>query len=320
MSRTRLSEETLDQLKPGATRFSYDRHGVKPGIVHLGPGAFHRAHQAAYTDSLIEETGGDWGIIEVSIHSAGVRDRLDHQNNLYTLCSLGPETGFHVVGCISDTLVAPESPMTVIDRISLPNIRAVTLTITEKGYCLTSEGQLDFALPGVQQDLAHPTQPVAAIGFLVAGLRARRDDGLGGIPIISCDNLTANGRQLQRAVLDFAGEIDTALAHWIEQEVPFPCTMVDSITPKTEESTIALVEEHTGLYDATPIQREPFKQWIIEQLDGCQLPPWQEVGVEISRDVDGWELTKHRILNGLHSSATFIGLSLGLALPRQARS
>ena len=244
---TRLSEESLHLLHPSTSRYRYDRGSLQAGIVHLGPGAFHRAHQASYTDSLIEKTGGDWGIIEVSIHSAGTRDRLAHQNNLYTLCSLGRETEFHVVGCIREVLVAPESPMTVVERLAEPQIRAVTLTITEKGYCLNADGTLDFDLPAIQRDLRNPAQPSTAIGYIAEGLRRRMDEGSGGLPVISCDNLAENSQQLRRGVLDFANAVDPALARWIQNEVHFPCTMVDSITPKTEEVTIELVKEKNWL-------------------------------------------------------------------------
>lgn len=308
----RLNEGTLSKLSREASRFAYDRDKINAGIVHFGPGAFHRAHQAVYTDTLLNSMGGDLGICAVSVNNSTVRDILSAQDNLYTFCILGEQVECRIIGSILKTIVASEDPALVIQTLVQREIRAVTLTITEKGYCLAPDGTLDFAHPKIAEDIKNPSHPKSAIGLLAAGLSARKKSGLQAIPIISCDNLTSNGLQLRQALLDFSAATDPDLSKWIEDCMRFPCTMVDSITPATDQAIIDLVGSHTNLVDFAPVQREPFTQWIIEDIDDCALPPWHLAGADIRKDVSGYELAKHRIVNGLHTSATFLGLLRGL--------
>ena len=229
----RLNAASYPAALPGVAQPGYDREKVQVGIVHFGPGAFHRAHQAAYVDSLLE-TDPRWGICAVSLKSPGVRDALAPQDGLYVLAQLDHQTSFRVIGSILEVLVAPEDPPAVFARLSAPMTRLVTLTVTEKGYCLTGDGQLDLAHPDIAHDLAHPREPVSVIGYLVEGLRLRRLAGLTPYVVAACDNLADNGWRLKAATVAFARTFYPDLAAWIEAEGCFPRTMVDSITqPRT---------------------------------------------------------------------------------------
>ena len=300
------------------TPLRYDPDSIGVSIVHLGPGAFHRAHQAVYTDDLIAKTGGDYGICAISLRSAGLRDALAAQGHIYTLALLDREVSYQDIGAIRESLVAPEDPAAAVARLSDPTIRTVTLTVTEKGYTLGPDGRLDEDHPDIIHDLANPESPRSAVGLIVAGLGARKAAGAGGLDILSCDNLPDNGAKLRGAVLDFAALRDAALADWIEARCTFPSTMVDSITPATDAPLRARVRAATGRDDRWPIQREAFTQWVIEDTPGADLPPWHLVGAELSPDVAAHERAKLRVLNGLHTTLTCFGLLLGLDSVEQA--
>ncbi|WOH35737.1 mannitol dehydrogenase family protein [Thalassotalea fonticola] len=313
-----LSEQNIALTADDVYHCGYDREPVNIGIVHFGPGAFHRAHQAVYTNELLLNGETDWGICEVSINSPSVRDALLPQDNLYTLAILDHSKSYQIIGAIKEILVAPEDPALVIERLCQPQIKVVTLTITEKGYCLTAQGGLDFANAGIVHDLENPTQPQTAIGFLVAGLLARYNKGMAPFVAISCDNVSDNGTRLKTAVIEFARTLDGNFAQWLTNEVKFPCTMVDSITPATNEMICASVAQQTGFKDNWPIQREQFSQWVIEDIPGVELPPWSTVGAILTTNVSGYELTKLRVLNCLHSTLAFIGSFTGLETVEQA--
>lgn len=289
---------------------TYDRNSVSIGIVHFGPGAFHRAHQACYIDDVLH-TDPRWGICEVSLHSTGVRDALVPQDGLYTIAILDEQSSFRVIGSVKEVLVAPESPSAVLERMVNPATRIVTATITEKGYCLDKSGGLDFSNPDIAHDLQNPATPRTFVGFLARALRMRHDLGHEPFNVISCDNLADNGHRVRRAVLDYVRASDPTLAAWIEEQVPFPCTMVDSITPATDDALRARVKEALGVEDLWPIQRELFCQWIIEdKLRGLQ-PDWASVDVTVTDDVAGFERAKLRLLNGAHSTLAYTGSLAG---------
>ncbi len=315
---TDISEINRTLSTKNYCHIGYDRTLVDLGIIHFGPGAFHRAHQAVYTNNLLVNGSTEWGICEVAINSATVRDKLLEQDNLYTLAILDREISYQVIGAIKEILVAPEDPKLVIERLALPAIKAVTLTVTEKGYCLTPEDGLDFQHKAIVHDLQNVDKPRSVIGFLSAGLKKRYKQGLAPFVVISCDNVSENGKRLKRAVVDFAMADDPVFALWLEKEVFFPCTMVDSITPATDEELCRRVEKCTGLKDNWPIQRESFSQWIIEDLPNMSLPPWASVGAIVTKDVSGYELTKLRMLNCLHSTLAFLGYFVGLETVEQA--
>ena len=306
----RLNAVSYPAAIPGVALPAYDRDKVTVGVVHFGPGAFHRAHQAFYFDQLLAKDPR-WGICAVSLKSPGVRDALQPQDGLYTLAQLDAETTFRVVGAILEVLVAPEDPPSVFARLAAPTTRMVTLTVTEKGYCLTGDGKLDAAHPDIVHDLASPREPVSAVGYVVEGLRRRFQAGLAPYAVVACDNLADNGWRLKAAVVAFAEIIDPVLAGWIEGEGRFPRTMVDSITPATDDALRARVEAATGLSDAWPIQREAFTQWVVEDVLGDGAPDLASVGVTLTDDVRGFERAKLRLLNGVHSTIAYAGLLKG---------
>jgi fructuronate reductase len=231
----RLSATSYPGAIPGVALPSYDRDKVQVGVVHFGPGAFHRAHQAFYFDQLLA-SDPRWGICAVSLKSPGVRDALEPQDGLYTLAQLDAETTFRIVGSIVEVLVAPEDPPSVFARLAAPTTRIVTLTVTEKGYTLSAEGGLDEKHPDIVHDLANPREPKSAVGYIVEGLRRRFAAGLAPYAVVACDNLADNGWRLKAAVVAFAAKVDADLAAWIEANGSFPRTMVDSITPATDDA------------------------------------------------------------------------------------
>ncbi|TAJ28749.1 mannitol dehydrogenase family protein [Bosea sp. (in: a-proteobacteria)] len=310
---TRLSNATLGQLSPAVRRPAYDRTALKPGIVHLGLGAFARGHLADYTEDALERRFGAWGITGASLQRPDQRDRLKPQDGLYTLLKLAP-TGpeLRVIGSVLDVLVAPESPAALIARLAAPDTRIVSLTVTEKGYCHDpATGKLKADHPDIVHDLANPQAPRSAVGILVAGLKARRDAGLGPFTALCCDNLPANGHVLRGLVRDFAALQDDTLATWIEANGAFPATMVDRIVPATTDADIAEVARLTGLEDAAPVIGEPFRQWAIEDIFAAGRPDWHEVGAQMVTDVAPFEFMKLRMLNGAHSSLAYLGYLAG---------
>lgn len=313
---TRLSNATLDQLPASVTRPAYDRAGVTPGVVHFGPGAFHRAHQAAAFDTLLA-SDPRWGLTGISLNSTSVAEALNPQDGLYTLALLEAETEYRVIGSIQRILTGTQRDE-ILAALAAPTTRIASTTVTEKGYCLGADGALDFAHPAIAADLDSPQTPKSVIGWLALGLAQRRRNGLPGITILSCDNLTDNGRKLGAAVRAFAEATDPDTAKWIEQEVRFPNAMVDSITPATDDALRARVAAETGLEDAWPIQRERFTQWVIEDDFAGERPELERAGVTFTRDVHGFEAAKLRLLNGPHSTLAYVGLGLGHASVAQA--
>lgn len=303
MSAARLSRATH-------TGLPYDPAKVRIGVVHLGPGAFHRAHQAWYFHRLLARDP-TWGVSAISLRSDDLRAALAAQDGLYILAQLDAEIRFETIGAFAEVLTAPRDPDAVLARLADPAVKLLTATITEKGYCLAPDGTLDFAHADIAADLAHPDRPTSAIGWVVEGLRLRRAAGLAPFTVVSCDNLTDNGHRLRTAVIALAGRRDPALAGWIEAAVHFPRAMVDSITPATDDALRARVEAATGLADAWPIQREAFTQWVIEDLDDPALAPLATVGVTFTKDIAGFEAAKLRLLNGPHSTLAYVGLARG---------
>ncbi|MET3653734.1 fructuronate reductase [Dyella japonica] len=320
---TRLSMHTLASVPASVARPSYDIEGTRIGIVHLGAGAFHRAHQAVYMDDLLAQHP-DWAICGVSLHSRDVRDALGPQDGLYTLALLGEQSRLRVVGSIRELLWAREESAAVLARLAQPGVRLVTLTVTEKGYCLAGDG-LDLAHPDIVHDLAMPDAPHSAIGYVAAGLYQRWRQGIAPYTVLSCDNLAANGHRLRRAVLQFAELRDTAFAAWIEARVAFPCSMVDSITPATDDALRERVRHELGCDDAWPIQREEYTQWVVEDRFCNDRPPLEQAGVTLSQDIAGYDRAKLRLLNGAHSTLAYLGSlmdidSVGDAMRNEALS
>ncbi|MEP7452714.1 mannitol dehydrogenase family protein [Phyllobacterium sp. SB3] len=309
----RLSNATLSSLPREVTRPEYDRSRAKIGIVHLGIGAFHRAHQAVYTDSVLAGGDNDWGILGVSLRSGDTRDALEPQDGLYTVATRsGNGDSFRVIGSINRLLVAPENTEAVLDAMVDAAAKIVSLTVTEKGYCYSpASASLDESHPDIVHDLANPTAPKSAIGFIVEALSRRRANGTEPFTLLSCDNLPANGRTLQRVVTRFAELRDPSLADYIRENIAFPSTMVDRIVPATTDADRALTVAATKLTDTWPIMTEPFSQWVVEDHFPAGRPAWEKFGVTFVDDVDAFELMKLRLLNGSHSTLAYLGYLAG---------
>ena len=306
----RLSNATLSGFNKQVQLPAYARDDIGVGILHLGAGAFFKAHQAVYTDTALELAGGDWGICAVSLNSTTARDTLAPQDGLYTLKLLDDPAQYRVIGSIKEVLAGPDDRAKVIEPIANPRIQVVTLTVTEKGYCLGGDGRLDFAHAGVAADLGGDSEPVTVIGILVAGLAKRFANAGPPVTIISCDNVSENGSKLRAAVLAFAERNNPALAVWIADAVAFPNTMVDSITPASDEGLYASVAEAIGLEDKAAVHREVFSDWIIEDFEGPR-PAWQLAGAVFTPDVTPYESAKLRLVNAPHSALTYLGLLAG---------
>lgn len=315
----RLNSNTLNKLpkgvnyKPAVNTSAGSNTQTDSGIVHLGIGAFHRAHQAVYTDDVMAIDGGDWRITGVSLRSAGVRDQLEPQNGLYTLVEMDEE-GItpRVISAIDKVLVAPENVQAVIDALASPSCKIISLTITEKGYCHhPATGQLNQQHPDIAYDLNNPSAPRTAIGLITESLQFRRAAG-GFVPtILCCDNLPNNGHLLKKIVVEYAGLLDASLGQWIDQYVAFPNTMVDRIVPATNEEDIASLTETYGYIDQGMVKAEAFKQWVIEDNFTAGRPSWEKVGATIVADVVPFEAAKLRLLNGSHSALSYLGFLAG---------
>ncbi len=317
MERPRLSERTLAQARGGVLCPTYRRADCHIGWVHFGAGAFHRAHQAYYADRLL---GSDprWAISAVALHSVAARNALAPQDYLYGLFELAAQPRLRLIGALREILVAPIDRAAVFARLVAAATEVVTLTVTEKGYCLNCDGVLDASHPDIVHDLAAPGAPRSVIGFLVEGLRRRRAGGQRPFVLLSCDNLPANGPTLRAALIAFARHIDPGLAEWIGSQVAFPRTMVDSITPASDAELIERVAQMSGLRDDWPVQREHFTQWVIEDVPEVRRADWASVGITLARDVSHYERAKLRIVNGAHSALAYIGLLRGRATVAEA--
>ena len=316
----RLSNATLDQVRSGVQAPAYDREATRIGVLHFGPGAFHRAHQAFYFDRMLARDPG-WAISAVSLRSDDVRAALEPQDGLYSLTEREAEPSIRIIGAIREVLTAPRSPDAVLARLADPGVRIVSATVTEKGYCLTPAGDLDLDHPAVRQDLRRALPPQTLVGWLVEGLRLRRLAGHAPPMVISCDNLSGNGERFRRSAIQFADALgQDDLARWIEGEVAFPDTMVDSITPATDDALRTEAAERLGLVDAWPIQRERFVQWVVADELGEHAEAFAAAGVTVASDVAAFERAKLRLLNGAHSTLAYVGLGLGFETVFEAMS
>lgn len=314
---TRLSNAVLSTLPALVRRPGYDRTKITPGIVHLGIGAFHRAHQAAMTETVLAtspaDSARDWGILGASLRSAETRDALTPQNGLYTLgIREGETTAWQVIGAIQDVLVAPEDPERLLAAMAAPTTRIVSLTVTEKGYCHDpASGALNESHPDVIHDLARPGAPRSAIGYLAKALHRRRAAGIPPFTVLCCDNLPANGKTVKRVLARFASLRDPAFGRFVTEEVACPSTMVDRIVPATTDADREAAAAALGVSDAWPVMTEPFLQWVIEDHFPSGRPNWEIAGAEFVADVAPYELMKLRMLNGAHSMLAYLGALAG---------
>lgn len=313
----KLNRQNLHQLAKHIQLPTYDPATRAHGIVHIGVGGFHRAHQAFYTDALMNTGEAEqWAICGAGLRSEDrkVRDALAEQDFYYTLVELGdtPDTEVRVIGAITGMLLAEDGAQALIDKLAEPSVRIVSLTITEGGYCIDdSNGEFMAHLPQIQHDLAHPQAPGTVFGFLCAALRQRRDAGIEAFTVMSCDNLPHNGAVARKALLAFAALHDPALHDWIASHVQFPNAMVDRITPMTSDAHRAQLHERHGVDDSWPVVCEPFVQWVLEDKFGAGRPAWEKVGVQFTDDVTPYEEMKIKLLNGSHLALTYLGFLKG---------
>lgn len=313
-SRTRLSAATVDRLPLTVQRPAYDRAAVTPGIVHIGLGAFCRAHLATYTDDVLATGDRSWGIVGVDPLSPAIRDALKPQDCLYTLLVREENHDrLRLVGSVLDALATADQLDDVLALMAKPDIRIVTLTVTEKGYCQdAATGSLDEAHPLIRADLADPTNPRSVPGLLAEAIRRRRAAGVPPFTVLVCDNLAQNGIKVRGIVVRYAELCDPELAAYIAGQVCFPCTMVDRITPATQDADRATVEMTLGYADAWPVVSEPFKQWVIEDRFPLGRPAWEKAGAILVEDVHPFELMKLRCLNGAHSLLAYLSVIAGI--------
>jgi fructuronate reductase len=316
----RLSAETVASLPTGVARAGYEPASLGVGIVHLGIGAFHRAHQAVYIDDLLAQGAGDWRILGVSLRSPGARDQLVPQDGLYTLVVReGTEERLRIIGSIADVLVASENPQAVIGAIAAPATHIVSLTITEKGYCHDpSSGEINWNHPDIVHDLMNLASPKSAIGYLAAGLKQRMAAGAGPVTLMSCDNLPHNGTVLKAVLIAFVAKAVPELKEWLAANISFPATMVDRIVPATTDDDLARLETLLGMADKGMVKAEPFSQWVIEDDFAGPRPAFERVGAQMVADVRPFELAKLRMLNGSHSTIAYLGLFHGYQTVDQA--
>ncbi|WP_228069162.1 mannitol dehydrogenase family protein [Marivivens aquimaris] len=302
---------SLDQV-PQSLRPAYNpsAHGV--GIVHIGLGAFHKAHQAALTELAIAASGGDWRILGVSLRSPKAADELAPQHGLYTLIERGASTSARVIGSISGAICSAEDPALALDAMANPATKIVSITVTEKAYGLDrASGGCDRNHPAVAADLKSPHKPHGVLGMLVRALDMRRQAGISPFTVLCCDNLPDNGHLLRGATIDFANDINTELAGWIAENVSFPSTMVDRITPAATAKTLADAEALLGVADLAAIETEPFYQWVIADNFPLGRPKWEAAGVIFTDNVAAFEAMKLRMLNGSHSMLAYAGFHAG---------
>jgi mannitol 2-dehydrogenase len=324
MEKHQLNRATLSLLQPPVRVPAYDPATVTAGIVHLGLGNFHRAHMARYTHELMERDPAalPWGILGAGLMPSDRRmlDALAPQDRLYTLVerSFDSET-VTVIGSLAGVIFASEDSTALLDAIDGPEVRIVSLTVTENGYCLNpSTKRLDPEHRLIRADLAEPERPHSAIGIIVEACRRRMAAGAPGFTAMSCDNIQDNGGVLARAVLALATLRDPALATWIAANIRFPASMVDRITPVTAASGTAGLEARYGVVDRWPVFSETFTQWVIEDDFVAGRPPWEQVGAQFVHDVAPYEFMKLRLLNASHLAVSGLGRLAGYVTVDQA--
>ncbi len=312
-----LSLASLATLPPSIARPSYRREQMSAGIVHIGTGNFHRAHQAVYLDELFNAGHDlDWGIIGAGFRppDAAMRDALGTQDWLTTVVEMDAGTSTaRVTGAMIDFLPVGQNGRSMVTALADPKIRIVSLTVTEGGYCIDpGTGAFDPDHPDIKVDLANPDMPSHVFGTLVAALNVRRAAGNPPFTVMSCDNIPGNGHVTRAATIGFAALIDPGLAAWIENEVAFPNSMVDRITPATTDRERQVLRERFGIDDAWPIFCEPFRQWVMEDHFCAGRPAFEQVGVTLTDDVAPFELMKLRMLNGGHAALAYPAALLGV--------
>ncbi|AZI44574.1 mannitol dehydrogenase family protein (plasmid) [Deinococcus psychrotolerans] len=313
----KLNLSALPNLASTVAVPGYEPARLTSGIVHFGVGGFHRSHEAMYLDRLLNAGGStEWAICGVGVlpFDAKMRDVFADQDNLYTLVTKSPDgqQEARVIGAINQFLFAPDSPQAVIDKLADPNTKIVSLTVTEGGYSVNdATGQFDPSGAAIQHDLAAGAVPTTVFGYITEGLRLRRERGVAPFTVMSCDNMQGNGHVAQLAFTSFARLKDPDLGEWIAQNVAFPNSMVDRITPATTDESRREVADEYGIEDGWPVIAESFTQWVLEDHFTLGRPAFETVGVQVVSDVEPYELMKLRLLNASHQAMSYLGLLAG---------
>ena len=295
---------------------AYDRSELKTGILHIGTGNFYRAHEACYTDEILNRNNPSWGICGVGILEADSRmhNILKSQDNLYTLMVRETDGRLdpRIIGSVVENLFGPENPQTVIEKMADPDVKIISLTITEGGYNVdAATGSFIMSEPSIQWDLHHTDHPKTVFGYLTQAMKRRRDRGLPGITILSCDNIQHNGNICRKMLIAFMKAAEPGLIEWTDNHITFPNSMVDRITPATMPSDINNLRAQYEIEDAWPVVCEPFIQWVIEDDFANGRPSWESAGVQFVNDVSPYEKMKIRLLNAGHSLIGLLGSLIG---------
>ncbi|SDR96318.1 mannitol 2-dehydrogenase [Polaribacter sp. KT25b] len=315
----KLNQQNLAVIAKKVSCPTYNRSNIKTGIIHVGIGGFHRAHEAFYTDQLLhDESVTEWGICGIALldFDAKIYNTLKEQDGLYTLIikELDGKLTKRVIGSIVDYLYAPENPLKVIEKMASVDTKIITLTITEGGYNYNEATKaFDFTNPLIHHDLENPEAPKTIFGYLTAALKLRKERGLAGFTLQSCDNIQGNGHMAKNMLLSYVEKAAPELVTWIAKNVSFPNAMVDRITPATSPSDITNLLETSGIEDAWPVVCEPFKQWVIEDDFIAGRPAWEKVGAQFVEDVVPFEKMKLSLLNAGHSVLGILGDLIGYA-------
>ncbi|HEY1721013.1 MAG TPA: mannitol dehydrogenase family protein [Magnetospirillaceae bacterium] len=310
----RLSPGTLRDVPPAVRRPGYDRARLNVGMAHIGVGAFHRCHQAEFTDDALEAEFGPWGSIGINIRDPLLRPTLGAQQGLYSrTLSDEDQVETRIIGCMREAIDAQNDSELAIAALAAPRIKLVTMTVTEKGYChFPSTGALNPDHQDIVHDLGRHAKPRSVPGIVVEALRRRRDTHAGPITLMSCDNIPSNGRILHSVVTTLAAQKYPDLNAWIADNVRFPSAMVDRIVPATSEADIAYAAETCEVEDSVPVVGEPFRQWVIEDDFAAARPRWDLAGVEFVTDVEPYEFIKMRVLNGAQTAMSYFGALAGI--------
>jgi len=319
-----LNNANLGALPPNVSAPMYDRAQRRTGIVHVGVGHFHRSHEAMYLDRLMRNgDGADWAVCGVGVlqSDSDGRDILREQDYLYTLMVKEPDGTREstVIGSLNGYLYAPDDPLRVVQQIAHPDTRIVSLTITEGGYAVSdTTGKFLANTPAIQADLRSETPSQSVFGLLFQAAQLRKQRGLGGVTIMSCDNIQGNGAVARAAFLGFADAKDSNLSNWMQREFTFPNSMVDRVTPRTTDLDSDYIAQTYGYRDRSPVTCEPFHQWVLEDSFAAGRPAFEDVGVEVVHDVEPYELMKLRLANGTHQALCYFGSLLGYTYVHEA--
>jgi fructuronate reductase len=318
----RLTAAKLAALPAFVRRPAYDRAALMVGHAHIGVGAFHRCHQAEYVEDMLEARFGPWGVTGINLHPPRIADTLAAQDGLYTrTLRQDARSETRLIGCHLGMVEATDaaSAHAAIETLASSAIKVVTMTVTEKGYCLTpASGELDRANADLRADLAGGEPSRTVLGLLTLALERRRQIGSGPITLVSCDNIPANSKRLRAGLTGFAAGRNPALASWIERNVAFPCAMVDRIVPASAPDDLDAVEAAIGLRDEAAVFGEPFRQWVVEDRFASERPPWDLAGAQFVADAEPYEHIKMRVLNAAQSTLSHWGALVGFDFSWQA--